>query len=119
MRICKQFKKISKYIWLHIILLIYSLGTVCSKIAAEYGFLSKGFIVFYALVLFILFVYAIMWQQIIKKIPLTTAVANKSIVMIWGMIWGSFIFGEQVTWNMIVGSGIVFCGIYLVVKENE
>ena len=109
----------SQYLKLHSILLMYSLGTVCSKSVSRYPFLSKGFITFYVLVLCILFTYAIVWQQVIKEMSLTTVFANKSIVMVWGMLWGHFIFNEKITWNMIIGTIIVFLGIYLVVKENE
>ena len=33
-------------------------------------------------------------EQILKHLPLTVAYANKPVSLIWGMIWGTFIFGE-------------------------
>ena len=110
----------SKYfVILHILLFIFSLGGICSKMAAQNQFLSFWWIFWYALVLLNLAVYAIVWQQIIKHLPLTTAYANKAIGIVWGILWGIIIFGEQIKWNMIVGAVIVIVGVILVVKSDE
>ena len=90
-------KKIKPFLSLHILLLVYSLGAVCSKMAGKAEFLSIRFFFFYGLVLLNLFVYAIVWQQILKKLPLVTAFANKAVTVIWGMLWGMLIFKEKIT----------------------
>lgn len=66
----------------------------------------------------IMFGYAIIWQQILKRMPLTVAYANRPVTLIWGIIWGALIFGEKVTWNMIAGAAVIFAGIYLVTGED-
>ena len=111
--------KIKYYIALHIELLVYSLGGVCAKLAGKYEFPSKGFIFYYGLVILNLAIYAIVWQQIIKKLPLNTAYANKAITVVWGMMWGVIIFGEKITWNMIVGAIVVIIGVIMVVQADE
>ena len=111
--------KIKYYIALHIELLLFSLGGVCSKMASKQQFMSKEFIFYYGLVLVNLAVYAIVWQQIIKKLPLNTAYANKAIIVVWGMIWGIIFFNEKITWNMIVGGIIVIIGVITVVTADE
>ena len=60
-----------------------------------------------------------MWQQFLKVMPLTTAYANKSVIVLWGMIWGSLIFKEQITWNILLGGIIIMIGVYLMVCEDE
>jgi len=87
--------------------------------AAGYDFLSFGFIFWYALVILNLAVYAIVWQQIIKHLPLTTAYANKAVGIVWGILWGVLIFREQIKWNMILGALIVIVGVIMVVKSDE
>ena len=67
----------------------------------------------------ILGIYAIFWQQILKKFTLTTAFFNKAVIVIWGMIWGTLFFKEKITLNMIIGAIIVLIGISLVVKDYE
>ena len=111
--------KIKYLMALHIELLLFSLGGVCTKMASQYDFLSFWFIFFYGLVILNLGVYAIVWQQIIKKLPLNTAYSNKAITIVWGILWGFLFFREQITWNMIVGSLIVIVGVVLVVRADE
>lgn len=112
-------KKINSLIILHIMLFIYSFCSVFSKIAGESEFLSTKFFICYGISLLILFLYTIAWQQILKKVPLIIAFLNKSITIIWSMIWGVIIFKESITFNMILGSIIVFIGVSLVVKSDE
>lgn len=111
--------KIKYFIALHIELLLFSLGGVCTKMASQYEFLSFWFIFFYGLVILNLGVYAIVWQQIIKKLPLNTAYSNKAITIVWGILWGFLFFKEQITWNMIIGALIVIVGVVLVVRADE
>lgn len=110
--------KIKDYIFLHISLFIYSISTVFSKLASEYEFLSKKFILFYGASIFILFLYAILWQQNLKSISLTTAFSNKAIVVVWGILWGFILFKETVTIGMIIGSIIIFIGIRVVISDE-
>ena len=98
---------------LHVLLLFYSLSDVASKSAAGFGFPSVGFIVCYGIVLLILFVYAIGWQQVIKRLPLTTAYANRGITVVWGIIWGMVFFGETITPFKLIGAAMIIVGIVL------
>ena len=112
-------EKIMPFIQLHILLFLFSLGSVCSKIAGGAEFLSIKFIIFYGLVLVSLFGYALVWQQLLKKLPLVTAYANKAVTVIWGLLWGMIIFKEQITiWN-ILGAALIIFGIYVVVSADE
>lgn len=107
------------YIFLHAELLLFALGGVCSKMAAQNSFLSFWFIFWYGLVILNLGVYAVVWQQIIKHLPLTTAYANKAITIVWGILWGLVFFHEQIKWNMFLGAVIVIAGVIVVVKSDE
>ena len=86
--------------------------------AAQNDFLSFWFIFWYGLVILNLGIYAIVWQQIIKHLPLTTAYANKAITIVWGIHWGFIFFHEQIKWNMILGAVIVIAGVIVVVKSD-
>lgn len=110
---------IKNYLFLHILLIIYSFCNVFSKLASNYEFLSVKFCLFYAISLLILGVYAILWKQVLKNFTLTTAFINKAITIIWGMILGFIIFNEEITLGMVLGSIIIFIGILIVVKTNE
>ena len=107
------------YVILHVNILIYAVSSICSKMAATQNFLSYKFILLYAGALFCLFVYAIIWQQILKHISLTTGFLNKAVTIIWGMIFGVLLFHEKIEGNMIMGALIVFAGVKLVVSDCD
>lgn len=115
----KFWVKYKNYILLHIVLAVYSFLGISSKIASGKQFLSFGFIFWYGIVLLNLFLYAVVWQQILKKMNLITAYANKAITVVWGLFWGYILFGDEVTITKIIGIIIIIIGVVLVVKSEE
>ena len=103
---------------LHILLAVYSISSVFSKLAADAPFLSLQFIGCYGGVLATLGIYAIGWQQVIKRMPLTTAYANKAVTIVWGIVFGMIFFGETVTPLMIAGALVIVAGIVLYAIEE-
>ena len=93
----RQAGSLKIYFVLHALMALFSLSPVCSKLAGQQDFLSVPFLVFYSLVIVILGVYALAWQQVIKRMPLTTAYANKAVTVVWGMVWGTLLFHETIT----------------------
>ena len=98
---------------LHMLLMIYSMSGICSKMAAGVPFLSVPFCFYYGMILFLLAFYAIGWQQIIKRLPLTTAFANKAVTVVWGIIWGFLFFHESITIGKVLGALFVIMGVVL------
>ena len=103
---------------LHLLLAVYSVSSVFSKLAAEAAFLSWEFVLCYGAVLAILAIYALGWQQIIKRMPLTTAYANKAVTIVWGIVFGMLLFGETVTPLMLLGALVIVAGIVLYAFEE-
>ena len=112
-------KKALPYIVLHVIIFIYSLVGICSKMASSKEFLSFEWILFYGLVLLSLGIYAILWQQVLKKVNLNVAYASKAVTLIWSTIWGIVIFHETISWNNILGGVIVLAGVILIVTGGD
>ena len=112
-------KKTGNLIILHIMFMLFSLGAVASKTAANSEFLSLRFFFFYGIVLGGLFIYAIVWQQMLKRLPLVSAYANKAVTVVWGIIWGRVFFGEAVTVRKIIGAIIVITGVCIVVMADK
>ena len=71
----KKSKRYSMLIALHILLMVYSMSGIFSKLASGEPFLSLKFCLYYGGVIAILGVYALGWQQIVKRLPLTVAFA--------------------------------------------
>lgn len=111
-------KKLYVYMGLHILLLVYSASTVFSKLASGYSFLSFKFLLCYGMVLLLLGVYAVFWQQIIKRLPLMTAYANKAVTVVWGIVWGAAVFHEKITWGKVLGAVLVIAGVILYVSGD-
>ena len=105
--------KIVILIALHLILALYSIGGVFSKMAAQTQFLDLEFCLYYGGILILLGAYAFVWQQIIKRMPLTVAFANKAVTVVWGIIWGIVIFNETVTIRQLFGAVLIMVGIIL------
>lgn len=115
----KQKKKLFVLLALHIMLMFFSMSGIASKLAAGERFLSGKFILYYAIIIGLLGVYAIVWQQIIKRLPLTTAYANRAVTIVWGIIWGALFFHENVTPLKVVGAVIVIAGVVLFATADE
>lgn len=81
-------EKIKTFVALHVILLLYSVSAVFSKLAATETRINARFIVCYGIAVFLLCVYAVVWQQNIKRLPLPTAFASKAVTVVWDVIWG-------------------------------
>lgn len=108
-----------RYVLLHILLLVFSLSSVCSKLAAGEEFMSIRFIVLYGTVILLLGIYAVFWQQIIKNMPLTAAYANRAVTVFWGMVWGLLIFRERITPGKAAGAALVIAGIILFALSDK
>ena len=115
----KQRKKLFVLLGLHIMLMFFSMSGIASKLAAGEKFLSPKFILYYAIIIGLLGVYAIVWQQIIKRLPLTTAYANRAVTIVWGIIWGVLFFHENVTPLKVIGAVIVILGVVLFATADE
>lgn len=106
-------KKIKLYFLLHLMLMIQSASGIFSKLAAGQPFLSPRFCLFYGVVILLLGIYAIGWQQIIKRMPLTAAFANKAVTVVWGIVWGALFFHESITLGKVLGAVLIVTGIVI------
>ena len=99
--------------------IVYSLSTVAGKLASDHPFLSFKYILFFGLEFVILAVYAIIWQQMIKKFQLSIACANKALTLLWSMLWNFIIFSTGITVWKIVGVGLVIVGVIIMNSEAD
>lgn len=113
-------EKVKNYIQLHLNILLFSFTSVLSKMASvqygKYGLHSWSLYVLIFLMLANCGIYAIAWQKVIKKFPLTTAYANKSVYMIWSQVWAVVIFHENLSVQNIIGMLVVLIGVLVVLR---
>ena len=91
--------------------MIYSLSTLAANFASQYDFLSPKYILFFGLDFVILAIYAIVWQQIIKRFQLSIAYANKALTLMWSMLWNFLILSQGITVKKVIGVIIVVAGV--------
>jgi multidrug transporter EmrE-like cation transporter len=109
-------KKISpiQILVLQLAVIVYTFETVAAKFASGYPFLSWGFILCYGVQIGVLGIYAIIWQQVIKRVDLSIAYANRAFAIFWSMLWAVLFFKETVTLRNLIGVGIIFAGVMVV-----
>lgn len=112
-------KKIKTLLALHMLLMVYSMSGICSKLAAGVPFLSPKFCMYYMIIIALLGGYAIGWQQIIKRLPLTTAFSNKAVTVVWGIVWGAVFFQEPITVKKILGAVMIVAGVVLYARADH
>ena len=104
---------------LQLVVMIYTLSSVMAKLASGYDALSLPFLFFYGVEILILGIYAIAWQQIIKRCELSVAYANRSMAILWSLIWTVVFVHEVLTVKNIIGVLIVFAGTMIVNSDGE
>lgn len=104
---------VKSFVSLHLLFVLYSLTDLFGKMAASFAFDDLRFYLLYGAVLAVLFLYAIGWQQVIKRLPLTTAFSNRAITVLWGLVWGVLFFQEELNPLKLLGAAIVVAGVVL------
>lgn len=106
-------KKYITYIVLVAINLLYACVSIFTKYASQSEFLSWGYVWAVAGAIGVMGLYAVLWQQVLKRIELSLAYMFKGTSIFFVMLLAHVIFGEQITWNNIVGAIIIVSGIML------
>lgn len=105
-------------ILLQAVVIIYTLTSIVGRKAAGSELLSLEFILFYGLDIVILGIYAICWQQMIKKFDLSVAYANRAMAILWTAVWARFIFRDTIGIKQLIGILVVMIGTVVVNLEQ-
>lgn len=101
-------------ILLQAIIIIYTVSSVMAKLtSASKDEPMKGFL-FFCLEFLLLVVYAVFWQQMIKRFELSVAYANRSMAILWSMIWAVVFFHDKITIRNVLGVLLVLVGTIIV-----
>ena len=110
-------RAVTKYGVLVGINLLYACVTLFTKFAAQHEFLSVAYCLGLAGAIGIMGAYAICWQQVLKRIDLSTAYMFKGTSLIFVMLLAFAFFGEAITLMNIIGAAIIIVGIALYAKK--
>lgn len=113
--------KLKSLAMLHGTLLLYAVVSVFAKLAGLR--LADGSaalsVLFLGLEGLTLAVYSLLWQQVLKRMPLSFAFANKGVCTLWTALFGVWLFGERLTLGKAVGLIVVLIGVLVVVTEHD
>lgn len=110
---------IKNIVILQAVVVVYTLSSVVAKFATGKELFSFSFFLFYGLEIVILGVYAILWQQMIKKFELSVAYANRAMALLWSAIWAVVLFHEKLGGKQIVGIFLVILGTVIVNTDTS
>jgi len=110
-------RAVTKYGVLVGINLLYACVTLFTKYASLQEFASMAYCLGLAGAVGVMGAYAICWQQVLKRIELSTAYMFKGASLIFIMLFAFALFGEQITIMNIVGAAVIIAGITLFAKE--
>lgn len=104
---------------LQAVVIIYTLSSVVAKFATGEEVFSFSFFLFYGLEIIILGIYAILWQQMIKRFDLSVAYANRAMAILWSAVWAVVLFKESLGIKQLAGIALVVLGTVIVNGEVE
>lgn len=104
---------------LQLVIVIYTLSSIFAKLASGQELFTLPFFLFYGCEIAILGLYALLWQQMIKRFELSVAYANRAMALIWSLLWAVIFFREQVTVKKIAGILLVILGTAIINGGGE
>ena len=107
------------YIVLIGINMLYACVSLFTKYASQQEFISWNYMCGLIGAVCVMGLYAVLWQQVLKRIELSLAYMFKGSSLIFVMLLANVIFGEQITWNNVVGAIIIISGIVLFANSAE
>ena len=85
--------------------------------AAQQPMLSLSYLLWFGGAVAIIGTYAMLWQQVLQRIELSTAYMFKGSTLIFTMLIAALLFGEAITIPNIIGSVIIITGITLLARS--
>lgn len=85
--------------------------------ASQHEMLSWPYLLWIAGAVGVMGLYALLWQQVIARMPLSTAYMFKGTSLVFVLLFSALLFGETITLNNIIGSVIIIIGIVMFAKS--
>ena len=109
------------FLILQAVVIVYTASSVLGKLAAvsAEGENGWGFLLLYGAEIGVLGIYAVLWQQVIRRVELSVAYANRAVALLWSLLWAVFLFGEKITPAQLLGIALVMIGTAVINGGKE
>lgn len=115
-----QLKQLSSSLLLYIALLgvniVYACTSIFTKMASLQDILSWRFFIWTLGAIGVMGIYALIWQQIIARSPISLAYMFKGTSLVFVLLFSAILFGESITMTNVLGSIIIILGVFLFAK---
>ncbi len=97
--------------------MLYACVGICTKMASMQPTGSWTYLLWFGGAVAIIGIYALLWQQVLRRIELSTAYMFKGTTLIFTMLIAALLFGEVITIPNIIGSVVIIIGIVLLARS--
>lgn len=111
-------KKRNLYALAFVAIFFESLSSPFLKLGGQYPFLSPMYLFWFCAAVAILGGYAVAWQLILERLPLTTAYLRKGISYMLIFVWAVLIFHEEITLKQIIGIIVIIIGMVVSMSDE-
>ena len=73
--------------------------------------LSANYLLWFALAVAVMGIYAVAWQLVLEHLPLSTANMRKVITYVLIFVWAVLLFHEAITHQQVVGIAVIIVGM--------
>lgn len=110
----------TRKIWIYLALiganLVYACESIFTKLASAQEPMSGRYLLYIGCAVCVLGLYALIWQQIIKRLPVSEAYMFKGTALIFVLLISALLFGEAITLRNVIGAAMIVGGIVLFSK---
>ena len=97
---------------------VYSASGLFSKMASRYDFLSLPYLLCLGGVDLVLGFYALYWQMVLKRVPLSLAYPFRSLGVVFGLAIAGLVFHETITLFNLLGGILVIVGLLVITTSK-
>lgn len=112
-------KKRNVYILAVVAIVFESLSSSVLKFSKDYDFLSPMYLFWFCVAVGIMGLYAIAWQLLLERLPLTTAYLRKGLTYVLIFVWAQVFFHETITVQQVIGMAIIIVGMVVSMSDDH
>ncbi|MCQ2441627.1 MAG: hypothetical protein MJ077_00660 [Oscillospiraceae bacterium] len=96
-----------------------SLSSSVLKMSKDYAVFSPMYLFWFGVAVGIMGLYAVVWQLLLERLPLTTAYMRKGLTYVLIFVWAKVLFNEVITPKQYLGMAIIIVGMVVSMSDDH